>query len=118
MKKGSNVISPLCSLGETSLLEGRNMMIDILGPYVLLARPNSSSQTREAVRTRKERVKLHVLNSIYMFSHRVACAVLDSMHTSSLTGGLHQIVLEHGWQPSELSFDAGSSRIPAASQAA
>ena len=53
-----------------------------------------------------------------MFSHRVACAVLDSMHTSSLTGGLHQIVLEHGWRPSELSFDAGSSLIPAASQAA
>ena len=27
-------------------------------------------------------------------------------------------MLEHGWRPSELSFDAGSSLIPAASQAA
>ena len=40
------------------------------------------------------------------------------MHTSSLTGALHQIVLEQGWRPPELSFDAGSSLIPAASQAA
>ena len=40
------------------------------------------------------------------------------MTTASLTGALHQIVLEQGWRPSELSFDAGSSLIPAASQAA
>ena len=114
MKKGKNVISPLRSLGQTSLLEGSHMMVDVCGPWLVKARPNSGNQTRN----RTDKVKVHLLISICLFSHRVSVAVLDSMTTSSLTGALHQIVLEQGWKPSELSFDAGSSLIPAASQAA
>ena len=114
MKTGKNVISPLRSLGETSLLEGNHIMTDIIGPYMVKARPNSNTQTIN----RSEKVKVHILITLCLYSHRVYCAVLDSMHTSSLTGALHQIVLKQVWRPSELSFDAGSSLIPAASQAA
>ena len=49
-----------------------------------------------------------------MFSHRVECAVLDSMHTGSLKSALKQILLSHGWSTKELSLDSGSSLVPAA----
>ena len=51
-----------------------------------------------------------------MFSHRISCAVLDSMHTESLRSGLHEVMLEHGWKISELSFNPGSSLITAINQ--
>ena len=68
------------------------------------------------LRSLGERIKLHILISICMFSHCISCAVLDSMRTSSLSGGLHQIVMENGWKPAELSFDPGSSLITGVNQ--
>ena len=49
-----------------------------------------------------------------MFSHRLETSVLVSMDTSLLTSVLHQIMINHGWQCYFLSFDPGSSLIPAA----
>jgi len=109
-KRGKNVISPLTHLGETSMVEGAVLMLDVAGPYLLKARPN--------IRGRVDKIKLHLLLSICLFSHRISVAVLDSMTTSSLTGAINQIVLENGWKPVLLSFDAGSSLVPAAAAAA
>ena len=110
MKRGKNVISPLTHLGGTSMVEGAVLMLDVAGPYMLKARPN--------IRGRVDKIKLHLLLSICLFSHRISVAILDSMTTSSLTGAINQIVLENGWKPVLLSFDAGSSLVPAAAAAA
>ena len=109
-KRGKNVISPLTHLGETSMVEGAVLMLDVAGPYMLKARPN--------IRGKVDKIKLHLLLSICLFSHRISVAILDSMTTSSLTGAINQIVLENGWKPVLLSFDAGSSLVPAAAAAA
>ena len=109
-RRGKNVISPLTHLGETSMVEGAVLMLDVAGPYMLKARPN--------IRGKVEKVKVHLLLSICLFSHRISAAVMDSMTTSSLTGAIGQIVLENGWKPTSLVFDAGSSLVPAAAAAA
>ena len=49
-----------------------------------------------------------------MYSHRIETAVLDSMHTSSLTSALHQVMTANGWCTFELSCSPGSSLVPAA----
>ena len=92
------------------MVEGAVLMLDVAGPYMLKARPN--------IRGKVDKVKVHLLLSICLFSHRISVAVLDSMTTSSLTGAIGQIVLENGWKPQELAFDAGSSLVPAAAAAA
>ena len=53
-----------------------------------------------------------------MYSHRVSAAVMDSMNTDSIMSALKVIMMEHGYQTRHLSFDAGSSLIPAAERTA
>ena len=49
-----------------------------------------------------------------MYSHGVSAAVMDSMTTDSLISALKIIMMEHGYPTRHLSFDVGSSLIPAA----
>jgi hypothetical protein len=91
MKRGKNVIFPLTSLGGTSMVEGAVLMLDVAGPFMLKARPND--------RGGMNKVKVYLLLTICLFSHRIAVAILDSMTTSSLTGAIHAQVLENGWKP-------------------
>ena len=51
-------------------------------------------------------------------THRVSAAVLDSMTTDSIMSALKVIMMENGYQTKHLSFDAGSSLIPAAERTA
>ena len=112
-RRGRDVILPLRSLGDTSLLEGHSLMVDVAGPWSLLCKPREASTTREATRTGRDKLKLYVLLSICMYSHRISCSVMDSLNTDSLTSALHKIFMEHGWRSKELAFDAGSSLVPA-----
>ena len=92
------------------MVEGAVLMLDVAGPFMLKARPND--------RGGMNKVKVYLLLTICLFSHRIAVAILDSMTTSSLKGAIHAQVLENGWKPQELAFDAGSSLVPAAAAAA
>ena len=116
-KTGKDIISPLRSIGQTDLQEGKNLMIDTFGPMTVFCKPRMAL-TREANRTRRDTIKLYVLLSVCMYSHRVSAAVLDSMTTDSIMSGLKVIMMEHGYMTKELSFDAGSSLIPAAERTA
>ena len=62
-------------------------------------------------------IKLYMFMAVCMFSHRIETSVLDSMHTSSLTSALHQIMQNHGWKTFQLSFDPDLSLNPAATAA-
>jgi len=92
------------------MIEGAVLMLDVAGPFMLKARPKD--------RGGANKVKVYILLTICLFSHRIAVAILDSMNTSSLTGAIHAQVLENGWKPQQLAFDAGSSLVPAAAAAA
>ena len=114
-RRGTDIVAPLRSIGTNSLVEGQNLMLDVAGPWLLFCKPRySQAVTRAAGRTKRDQIKLFVLVTVYMFSHRVECAVIDSMHTGSLQSALKQIMLSHGWSTKELSLDPGSSLVPAA----
>ena len=99
------------------MIEGIGLMLDTFGPVILKSRP-SQPATRGATHRRRDTVKLYVLLSVCMYSHRISAAVLDSMTTESLVSGLNTIMLEHGYRTKRFSFDAGSSLIPAAAATA
>ena len=88
-------------------------MLDTMGSFTVFCKPRMA-MTREAGRTRRDTIKLYVLLSVCMYSHRVSAAVMDSMTTDSLISALKVIMMEHGYQTRHLSFDAGSSLVPAA----
>ena len=92
-------------------------MIDTFGPMTVFCKPRMAL-TREAHRTRRDTIKLYVLLSVCMYTHRVSAAILDSMTTDSIMSALKVIMMEHGYQTRHLSFDAGSSLIPAAERTA
>ena len=115
--RGRAVIAPLRSIGLTDMVEGVNLMLDSFGPIQLKTRPFQPA-TRGATHRRRDTVKLYVLLSVCMYSHRISAAVLDSMSTESLVSGLNLIMLEHGYQTKRLAFDAGSSLVPAAAATA
>ena len=116
-QRGRPVIAPLRSIGLTDMVEGMNLMLDTFGPVILKSRP-SQPATRGATHRRRDTVKLYVLLSVCMYSHRISAAVLDSMTTESLVSGLNTIMLEHGYRTKRMAFDAGSSLIPAAAATA
>ena len=116
-KRGHDVIAPLRSIRETDLVEGRGIMVDTCGPFVLLTKPKAAV-TRETARSRRDTVKLYILISICMYSHNISAAIIDSMNTDLLLSDLHTGVLEHGRTTKSLAFDAGSSLIPAAAATA
>jgi hypothetical protein len=99
------------------MVEGVNLMLDTFGPIQLKTKP-SQPATRGGTYRRRDTVKLYVLLSICMYSHRISAAVLYSMETGSLVSGLNTIMLEHGYRTKRLSFNAGSSLIPAAAATA
>ena len=104
-RRHTNIIAPLRSIGTVSLTEGRNLMIDVAGPWLLFCKPRSSQAvTRAAGRTKRDQIKFFVLVTVCMFSHSVECTVLDSMHMGSLQSALKQIMLSHGWSTKELSL--------------
>ena len=48
-KRGTNLISPLRSIGENSLIEGRNLMVDVCGHSTFFASPRPAKPTPEAL---------------------------------------------------------------------
>ena len=116
-RHGRVVIAPLHNIGISDMIEGVNLIIDTLGPYHLKTRP-FMPVTRETARTRRDTVKLYVLLSVCMYSHRISAAVLDSIITDLLVTGLRCIMMEHGWHTKKLDFDVGSFLVPAAAATA
>ena len=76
-------------------------MLDSMGPFTVYCKPRMAL-TREANRTRRDTIKLYVLLSVCMYSHRISAAVMDSMNTDSLMSALKVIMMEHGYQTRNL----------------
>ena len=119
-KPGRNKIRRLRHIGQSDLLEGSAVLIDVAGPFLvyLQARRVGATQTRAVSSgARRVVVKRWVLLAVDSFSHRLETSELEDLSTSTVLGGINEVFAASGWRTTRLAVDPGSSLAPAASQA-